>query len=87
MARSIEVRSFKKITVVTGAPYDETHNLSDRRRDDTTFAKELVNKLGIDPAAIQRVFRFRKRPTRDRSLLMKITFMTEATRDDILTEA
>ena len=73
--------------VVNGAAYEETHNQSDRRRHDTTFAKELVTKLRIDPATIQRVFRFRKRPTTDRSPLMKVTFMTEATRDDILTEA
>ena len=77
----------KRTIVVTGAPYEETHNPSDRRRDDTTFAKELVNKLGIDPSTIQRVFRFRKRPTTDRSPLMKVTFMTEATRDVILIEA
>ena len=77
----------KRTIVVTGALYEETHNPSDRRRDDTTFAKELVNKLGIAPATIQRVFRFRKRPTADRSPLMKVTFMTEATRDEILTEA
>ena len=40
--------------VVTGARYDEAHNPAARRRDDTTFAKELVNKLGIDSATIQR---------------------------------
>ena len=77
----------KRIIVVTGAPYEETHNPSDRRRYDMTFAKELVNKLGIDPATMQRVFRFRKRPTTDRSPLTKVTFMTDATRDEILTEA
>ena len=77
----------KRTIVVTGAPYDDSHNPAKRRRDDTTFAKELVTKLGIDSSTIQRVFRFRKRPTADRSPLMKVTFLTEATRDDTLTEA
>ena len=66
----------KRTIVVTG-----------RRRDDTTFAKELVTRLGIDSATIQHVFRFHKRPTADRSPLMKVTFLMEVTRDDILTEA
>ena len=77
----------KRTIVVTGAPYDDSHNPADRRRDDTAFAKELVTKLGIDSSTIQRVFRFRKRPTADRSPLMKVTFLTEPTRDDTLTEA
>ena len=77
----------KRTIVVTGAPYDETTNQHDRRRVDITFAKELVVKLGIDPGTIQRVFHFRKRQNTDRSPLLTITFMTETTRDEILTEA
>ena len=77
-----DTADMKRTIVDTGAPYDETHTPSGRRRDDTTNAKELVNKLGTDPVTIQSVFRFRKRPTTDRSPLMKVTFVTEATRDD-----
>ena len=61
----------KRTIVVTGAP---------------AFARDLVYELGVDPAKIQRVFRFRKREDNDRSPLMKVTFMTTAARDEALLE-
>ena len=54
----------KRTIVVTGAPYDDSHNPADRRRDDTAFAKELVTKLGIDSSTIQRVFPFPQKTDR-----------------------
>ena len=71
---------------MTGAPYDDTRRQVDRHRDDTAFARDLVYELGVDPAKIQRVFRFRKREDNDRSPLMKVTFMTTAARDEALLE-
>ena len=76
----------KRTIVVTGAPYDDTRRQVDRHRDDTAFARDLVYELGVDPAKIQRVFRFRKREDNDRSPLMKVTFMTTAARDEALLE-
>ena len=69
---------------MTGAPYDDTRRQVDRYRDDTAFARDLIYELGVDPAKIQRVFRFRKREDNDRSPLMKVTFMTTAARDEAL---
>ena len=76
----------KRTIVVTGAPYNDTRRQINRHRDDTTFARDLVHKLGVDPGKIQRVFRFRKREDSDRPPIMKITFMTTATRDEALLE-
>ena len=57
----------KRSVVVTGAPYNDSLRRIERNRNDTTFARQLVSELGIDPAHIQRVFRFPeatiKRPT------------------------
>ena len=74
--------------VVTGAPYNDTLRRIDRNRNDTTFARELVTELGIDPAHIglQRVFRFPKHQHTDRPPLMKITFLSEATQEEALME-
>ena len=72
--------------IMTGAPYDDTRRQIDRHRDDTAFAQDLVHELGVDPGKIQRVFRFRKREDSDRPPIMKITFMTTATRDEALLE-
>ena len=44
----------------------------------------LVSELGIDPAHIQRVFRFPKQQQNDRPPLMKITFLSEATQEEAL---
>ena len=76
----------KRSVVVTGAPYNDTLRRIDRNRNDTTFARELVGELGIDPAHIQRVFRFPKHKHNDRPPLMKITFLSEATQEEALME-
>ena len=76
----------KRSLVVTGAPYNDSLRRIERNRNDTTFARQLVSELGIDPAHIQRVFRFPKQQQNDRPPLMKITFLSEATQEEALME-
>ena len=76
----------KRSVVVTGAPYNDSLRRIERNRNDTTFARQLVSELGIDPVHIQRVFRFPKQQQNDRPPLMKITFLSEATQEEALME-
>ena len=76
----------KRSVVATGAPYNDSLRRIERNRNDTAFARQLVSELGIDPAHIQRVFRFPKQQQNDRPPLMKITFLSEATQEEALME-
>ena len=76
----------KRSVVVRGAPYNDPLRRIERNRNDTTIARQLVAELGIDPAHIQRVFRFPKQQQNDRPPLMKITFLSEATQEEALME-